>query len=169
MEIVNNTLKGVFLFKKGRYQYVEALIKLAELMADNLTLTIGVVASIVEVAPIKINPWSRIFNWIAEAIVGDLKKEFFEFKKDSEAKTADRMRWDILSFANSCRRGQEHSKDEWWHCISQIKEYEEYTQKKDIINGVIEEDSEYLRELYHERNLKNDFLGGKKNELLDFK
>jgi len=148
---------------------VEALIKLAELMADNLTLTIGVVASIVEVAPIKINPWSRIFNWIAEAIVGDLKKEFFEFKKDSEAKTADRMRWDILSFANSCRRGQEHSKDEWWHCISQIKEYEEYTQKKNIINGVIEEDSEYLRELYHERNLKNDFLGGKKNELLDFK
>ena len=148
---------------------MEALIKLAELMADNLTLTIGVVASIVEVAPIKINPWSRIFNWIAEAIVGDLKKEFFEFKKDSEAKTADRMRWDILSFANSCRRGQEHSKDEWWHCISQIKEYEEYTQKKDIINGVIEEDSEYLRELYHERNLKNDFLGGKKNELLDFK
>ena len=148
---------------------MEALIKLAELMADNLTLTIGVVASIVEVAPIKINPWSRIFNWIAEAIVGDLKKEFFEFKKDSEAKTADRMRWDILSFANSCRRGQEHSKDEWWHCISQIKEYEEYTQKKNIINGVIEEDSEYLRELYHERNLKNDFLGGKKNELLDFK
>lgn len=148
---------------------MEALIKIAELMADNLTLTIGVVASIVEVAPIKINPWSRIFNWIAEAIVGDLKKEFFEFKKDSEAKTADRMRWDILSFANSCRRGQEHSKDEWWHCISQIKEYEEYTQKKDIINGVIEEDSEYLRELYHERNLKNDFLGGKKNELLDFK
>ena len=148
---------------------MEALTKIAELMADNLTLTIGVVASIVEVAPIKINPWSRIFNWIAEAIVGDLKKEFFEFKKDSEAKTADRMRWDILSFANSCRRGQEHSKDEWWHCISQIKEYEEYTQKKGIINGVIEEDSEYLRELYHERNLKNDFLGGKKNELLDFK
>ena len=86
---------------------MEALIKIAELMADNLTLTIGVVASIVEVAPIKINPWSRIFNWIAEAIVGDLKKEFFEFKKDSEAKTADRMRWDILSFANSCRRGQD--------------------------------------------------------------
>ena len=124
---------------------------------------------VVEVAPIKINPWSRIFNWIAEAIVGDLKKEFFEFKKDSESKTADRMRWDILSFANSCRRGQEHSKDEWWHCIAQIKEYEEYTQKKGIINGVIEEDSEYLRELYHERNLKNDFLGGKKNELLNFK
>lgn len=148
---------------------MEALIKLAELMADNLTLTIGVVASIVEVAPIKINPWSRIFNWIAEAIVGDLKKEFFEFKKENEEKTADRMRWDILSFANSCRRGQEHSKDEWWHCISQIKEYEDYTKRKGIVNGVIEEDSEYLRELYHERNLKNDFLGGKKNELLNGK
>lgn len=144
-------------------------MQLAELMADNLTLTIGLVACIVEVAPIEINPWSRILKWISDALVGDFKKEFLEFKKESEEKTADRMRWDILSFANSCRRGQAHSKDEWWHAISQIKEYRNYTERKGIVNGVIEEDSEYLLELYHERNLKNDFLGGKKNELLNSK
>lgn len=161
------TPEGVFLFKKGRYAYVEALINIANLMADNLTLVIAGAATLVEIAPIKINPWSHIFKWIANAIVGDLKQEFAEFKKESEEKTADRMRWDILSFANSCRRGQEHSKDEWWHCISQIKEYEDYTKRKGIVNGVIEEDSEFLRELYHERNIKNDFLGGKKNELLN--
>lgn len=143
---------------------MENAIKLVELMADNLTLVLAVAAALVEISPIKINPWSRIFGWISNAIVGDLKKEFQEFKHDSEEKTADRMRWDILSFANSCRRGQEHSKDEWWHCISQIKEYENFTKRKGIVNGVIEEDSEYLRNLYQIRNQKNDFLGGK-NEL----
>ena len=42
--------------------------------------------------------------------------------------------------------------------MSQLKEYEEYTEDKGISNGVIDEDAHYLRELYHERNLKNDFL-----------
>lgn len=141
---------------------MEGINDIINLMADNLTLVIGLLATCIEVAPIKINPWSRIFKWISDAVVGDIRKELQEFKRESEEKTAERMRWDILCFANSCRRGQEHSKDEWWHCISQLKEYEDYTKRKGIINGVIEEDSEFLRELYHERNLKNDFLGGKK-------
>lgn len=148
---------------------MEGLNNLLLLLSDNLTLTLVAIGALVEIAPIRINPWSRIFKWVANIVVGDLQKEFREFKRESEEKTADRMRWDILSFANSCRRGQEHSKDEWWHCISQIKEYEDYTKRKGIVNGVIEEDSEYLRELYHERNMKNDFLGGKKNELLNGK
>lgn len=148
---------------------MDGINDLVTLAADNLTLVIIGVASLVEVAPIKINPWSRIFKWVSDAVMGDFKKEFQEFKKESEEKAANDMRWDILSFANSCRQGQAHSKDEWWHCIAQIREYEDYTKRKGIVNGVIEEDSEFLRELYHERNIKNDFLGGKKNELFNGK
>lgn len=144
---------------------MEGISNLIALAADNLTLVIIGFISLIEVSKIKINPWSKLLKWVSDTVMGDFKKEFQEFKKESEEKAANDMRWDILSFANSCRRGQEHSKDEWWHCISQIKEYEEYTARKGIVNGVIEEDSEYLRELYHQRNMKNDFLGGKKNEL----
>ena len=67
------------------------------------------------------------------------------------------MRWHILNYANSCRHGVEHSHDEWRHVINQISEYEAYTKKKGIHNGVVEEDTKFLRELYHERNIKNDF------------
>lgn len=42
--------------------------------------------------------------------------------------------------------------------MAQIAEYEEYTEEKGIVNGVIDEDSKFLRELYHNRNVKNNFL-----------
>ena len=121
--------------------------------------------TLIEIAPIKINPWAALFNWIGNIINGDIKTEIkgmkddlTELKKDFEFKKAEDMRWEILNFANSCRRGVEHGKDAWRHAMSQLAEYESYTEKKHITNGVIEEDAHYLRELYQERNRKNDFL-----------
>lgn len=121
--------------------------------------------TLIEIAPIKINPWATLFKWIGNIINGDIqteikemKDDLTELKKDFEFKKAEDMRWEILNFANSCRRGVEHGKDAWRHTISQLAEYESYTEKKHITNGVIEEDAHYLRELYQERNRKNDFL-----------
>ena len=121
--------------------------------------------TLIEIAPIKINPWAALFKWIGNIINGDIRKQITEMKddltelkKDFESKKAEDMRWEILNFANSCRRGVEHGKDAWRHAMSQLAEYESYTEKKGITNGVIEEDAHYLRELYQERNRKNDFL-----------
>lgn len=126
-------------------------------VSDPYIVTIAI-CSLIEIAPIKVNPWSKLFKWIGNALNHDLDKKLSDLKKDFEDKKANDMRWDILSFANSCRRGNQHSKDEWWHAMSQLAEYEQYTEAKHIVNGVIESDAEYLRELYHERNMKNDFL-----------
>ena len=111
-----------------------------------------------EVVPIKINPWSALFKWIGKTINGDLREELIELKTDFEKKKTEDMRWEILNFANTCRREQKHSKDEWRHVMNRLADYEEYTEQKGITNGVIEEDAHFLRELYHERNIKNDFL-----------
>lgn len=127
--------------------------------------------TLIEIAPIKINPWKTLFNWIGKMINSDIqteikemKDDLTELKKDFESKKAEDMRWEILNFANSCRRGVEHGKDSWRHAMSQLAAYESYTERKGITNGVIEEDAHYLRELYQERNRKNDFL--QKGELL---
>lgn len=121
--------------------------------------------TVIEIVPIKINPWKWILSWIGEAINGDIRRDLSEFKRDFEETKANDMRWNILNFANSCRRHEEHGKDEWRHVMSQIKEYEEYTEKKHINNGVIEEDTKFLRELYRDRNYKNDFFtGGRSHE-----
>ncbi len=111
-----------------------------------------------EISPIKINPWKWLFKWVGRAINGDIREDLTEFKRDFEETKAQDKRWHILSFVNSCRRGQQHSKDEWQHVMSELKDYEAYTERKHIANGVIDEDAKYLRELYHERNIKNDFL-----------
>lgn len=137
---------------------------LHSIVTEPFVIIFGVL-SLVEIAPIKVNPWSKVLKWIGDMInhntqveLAKISKEVSDLKKDFEDKKANDMRWDILNFTNSCRRGNSHSKDEWWHCMGQIKEYEKYTEEKGISNGVIDEDAQYLRELYHERNLKNDFL-----------
>lgn len=131
----------------------------------NPTVIIFGAITLFEIVPIKINPWTTLFRWIGKAINGELKEQLSdlssdvsELKSDFEMKKAEDMRWEILEFANTCRIGNEHSKDEWRHVMNQVSEYEEYTERKGITNGVIEEDTRFLRELYHERNLRNDFL-----------
>lgn len=131
----------------------------------NPTVIIFGAITLFEIVPIKINPWTTLFRWIGKAINGELKEQLSdlssdvsELKSDFEMKKAEDMRWEILEFANTCRIGNEHSKDEWRHVMNQVSEYEEYTERKGITNGVIEEDTRFLRELYHERNIRNDFL-----------
>ena len=120
-------------------------------------LLIGAV-TIVQITPIKLNPWEWLFSWIGEKVNGDIRKDLAELKRDFEQTKAQDKRWHILNFADSCRRDERHTKEEWEHAISELREYEEYTERKDITNGVIEETAKYLRELYHERISKNDFL-----------
>ncbi|MCM1269378.1 MAG: hypothetical protein NC247_01965 [Ruminococcus flavefaciens] len=136
---------------------LEELIQFIKDLAGILAI-LGIV---IEITPIKINP----FSWIGARLNKSINKEITELRRDFEVTKANNMRWEILSFANSCRRGISHSKDEWHHILNIMKEYDEYTKEKDIVNGVIEEDSRYLRELYQERNHKNDFfVGGTEHE-----
>lgn len=41
-----------------------------------------------------------------------------------------------------------HSREEWNHVLNTIKRYEIFCEKNEIANGVIEENSSYLRELH---------------------
>ena len=118
-----------------------------------------------EIAPIKVNPWSHILKWMGEKQNGALREdfrilkgEFHNLKKDFEEKNAHDKRWSILDFANSCHNGRKHTKEEWEHVLNQLKFYEEYVVEHDIDNAVIEEETRYLRELYRELMVKNEFI-----------
>lgn len=121
--------------------------------------------TLVEIAPIRINPWGALLKYIGKVTNGELNDKFDklegelkQFKRDFEVKNANDKRWDILDFSNSCRNGRKHGREEWEHVINQLKEYETYVEKHHIDNGVIEEETKYLREMYQERLAKNDFL-----------
>ena len=136
---------------------MELLIAIYEFATNNSTLVLLGAVTLVEIVPIKINPWSVLLKWVGDIINGDLKADLSNLKRDFDETKADSMRWNILNFSRSCRHGEEHSEEEWSHAISQIKMYETFCEERDIENGVIEETSVYLRELYHERLHKNDF------------
>lgn len=144
---------------------MEALIKYLEMIATNPTVVLFGAVTLIEVSPIKIDPWKWLFSWIGNVLNSDiredlelLKNQQSELKRELEEHRAQDKRRHILEFANSCRRGEDHDQEEWNNVITDIKDYETLIAEKKLSNGVIEENTKYLRELYHDRNVKNDFL-----------
>lgn len=83
--------------------------------------------------------------------VGDIEKEVKENEKD-------RIRWEVLEFANSCRNGRKHTQDEFKHIITLNKKYQKLLKATNDENGVFELEYEYIKKLYAKRLEKNDFL-----------
>ena len=120
-------------------------------------ILIGAV-TLVEVVPIKINPWTAILKWIGDKVNGNLQKEVTNLKREFELKNSNDWRWDILDFFNSSRNNRRHSKEEWDHAIDQIKKYERHVEIHGIDNGVLEEAAKWLRNEYQKHIIANDFL-----------
>ena len=126
----------------------------------------------IQITPIKLNPWSRLFKWIGTVINSDVKKDIKELNKTTqELKSVtesleknvmenekDRIRWEILDFANSCRNNVRHTKDEFQHIVDLNDKYTDLLIKTEDKNGVFEAEYEYIKKIYKERQEKNDFL-----------
>lgn len=96
---------------------------------------------------------------------GDLNKKIDKLNKDmNELSTQrkedekDRIRWEILDFANSCRNNRQHTKDEFQHIITLKDKYKKLLQETNDTNGVFDAEYEYIKKIYTERQEKNDFL-----------
>ena len=140
---------------------------------------VAVAMTLVQIAPIKINPWSFIFKmlykgvcWVSRVSLAPVINKMEEIdkkvdtalskidaiEKETETKNANDWRWDILDFFNSARNGRPHAKEEWDHAVDQIKKYERHVEIHDIDNGVLEEASAWLRKEYQKHIDANDFL-----------
>ena len=99
--------------------------------------------SLIQSSPVKLDPWDRIFAWIGGKLNGNLQKQVREI-------WINMHRQAILQFARECRAGQEHSEEEWSHVLNVADEYEQYCLKNSVINGVVKQDTLYIRQLYQE-------------------
>lgn len=149
----------------------ELINALKEFVTNPMVVLVGTV-TLIEIVPIKINPWKSLLKWIGNVVnaedrkqikeinnkLDQVEKDVSEIKHEREEDKAKQMRWHILDFVNSCRHGRKHTREEWNHAISELADYEEYTERKHITNGVIQEDAKYLRELFQENNRINNFL-----------
>lgn len=123
------------------------------------------IACFIQITPIfKCNPISALCTWIGRLIVADVMKEIREIKETQKEQQAtidenekDRIRYEVLDFANSCRRGVHHTKDEFEHVIALHSKYERLLAKTGDTNGVFTEEYRYVVEIYHDCQRENKF------------
>lgn len=127
----------------------------------------GIIAftGLIQIIPIKINPWSALIKWIGNNLnkglnekIDSISRAVLSTEKEIDENEKDRIRWEILDFANTCRNGIKHTKDEFQHIITLNDKYKRLLAKTHDVNGVFDSEYAYIQELYTERQKKNDFL-----------
>lgn len=136
----------------------------------------GVLAAaltLVEVVPIKINPWSALANWLGRAFNANVIKSLDAVKasqNDARAlleshiamddrREADHCRTRILHFNNELLRGIPHTKEEFVEILKDIDDYERYCRSHtDYANGRAVHAIANIGRVYDERMKKHDFL-----------
>lgn len=134
----------------------------------------------IDVIPkIKWSPWTTLIKWIGsrfnskiDSSVDGLRKEIkdLDIKIDkvqtelskhiteSEMKSLQDTRRDILEFANACMNGRKHTKEQFEFVIKQCDDYERYIKDNDIKNGIIEAAIKEIRRLYGKCIREHTFL-----------
>ena len=109
-----------------------------------------ILLSLIQIAPVKLNPWDSIFGWLGGKLNGRTEAELKQLKKQVCDIWISNHRQSILTFARECRDEIKHDSEEWAHILSLADEYEVYCQKNTVSNGVVKADTEYIRNLYQE-------------------
>ena len=119
-----------------------------------------VLMTLIQVAPVKINPWS----WLAKAIGKAMGIEAIEKKLDAhidmdDRRTADGHRARILHFNNELLRDIGHTQEEFFEVLAEIDAYEDYCREHpEYPNNRAVLAIENIQEVYKERLKKHDFL-----------
>ena len=126
-------------------------------MAGWVLAALIVLLSLIQVSPLKLNPWDNIFAWVGKKMNGATEKRLSEVEKQVSDMWINHHRQCILTFARECRSGISHSSDEWSNVLNVAEEYEQYVREKRITNGIIHQDTQYLRKLYQELSMEHKF------------
>ena len=124
-----------------------------------------VLASVIQVSPIKINPWDWFFGRIGKKInkevfdkVETIDKKLDKHIEDDNKEKLEVKRRDILEFANACMNGRKHTQEQFTFVIKTCDEYEAYIEKNHLKNGEISSAIEEIRRLYIKCRQNNAFL-----------
>lgn len=139
--------------------------QIIEWIGEHIVAVLLTLSVFIQIAPIKINPWSSLIKWIGKTLNSRLQQEILkinniikDISSDIDQNEKDRIRWQVLDFASSCREGRLHTKDEFQHIIALNDKYKKLLAKTDDKNGVFDEEYKYIQDIYHKRQQKNDFL-----------
>ncbi len=131
------------------------------------------VLTLIQIAPIKIDPWTAIFRAVGHAFNGDLMDKMDALKNVQEStqkalddhikadqwRSADEHRARILHFNNELLRDIPHTKEEFIEILNDIDFYEKFCDThKDYKNNRAVHAIANISRVYDERMEKRDFL-----------
>lgn len=146
-----------------------------KLLLDNWGKALGIVvvlSMIIQVTPIKINPWSTIGRQLKTFFMSDILQEIKEMKADikttkeeldkhireNNEETARKWRHDILEFSNQEINHKRHTKEQWDDVLPSCKEYELFCKRNNIINEKATKAIKDLNRRYELHMANEDFL-----------
>ena len=98
-------------------------------MAGWALAALFVLLSLIQISPLKLNPWDNIFAWLGKKLNGATEKRLQEVEKQVSDMWINNHRQCILTFARECRSDISHSSDEWSNVLNVAEEYERYGDK----------------------------------------
>ena len=128
IELYYIALLGLFSYTEGRN-----IMTLAQLIGYGGGGGLLILLTILQLAPIKINPWSKILNWFGDLFNSGIYKRLDKIEtdvKDIKSTSAERdainSRVRILRFNDELMNDINHSKDYFDQILNDIDMYEKY-------------------------------------------
>lgn len=116
--------------------------------------------SIIEIIPIKVNPW----KWIKAFI--ELPKKVEDLERDVNNDRAFRWRQMIKNCTRQLERGEKFRESEWVEILDTTKRYEIYCEEHpDFKNGYIPDCIEFIRYRHKETLKTGDYAPELKKEM----
>lgn len=129
--------------------------------------------SLIEISPLKINPWGKLFGAFGRAINKEMLKELSDLK--TEVKKVDervskmderidennviQCRSRILIFGDEVSHGQNHSREHFRQVLSDITSYNSYCHEHpEFQNDMTKITSKRIEDDYMERDKIDNFL-----------
>ena len=135
--------------------------------------------SLVEVSPLKINPWSGLAKWLGRAINGEVLSAMETIQtaqkaqadalaahiKADDERNADTLRMRVLHFNNELLRGDRHTREDFIEILAVIDAYEQYCKNHpNYRNNRASHAIANIGRVYDERLKLRDFLGETKED-----
>lgn len=122
--------------------------------------------TVVQIAPIKLNPWSYIAKIIGRALNAEVleqqqatQKKLDEHIETDDKRNANSLRAQILQFNNELIDNRKHSKESFVEILSVIDDYEDYCRSHPgYKNNRCAHAVANIGRVYDERLQKHDFL-----------
>ena len=129
-------------------------------------LIIFVLMSLIQIAPIKLNPWSWLARCIGRAInkelidkVDDMNTKIVNLEEKADERDATLCRARFLRFGDEIMHGVPHSKEHYDQTLADIDTYETFCKSHpNYLNNVAKVTIRHIKNKYEEHLIEDSFL-----------